>query len=155
MFAVLIRDLTGILTGLATKYLSQQASNYLSILSFLINLIKGLNLQASGCQSMLDIIMQLLSLNYFGPQLPIPPPLIYAGGILKPGMNEVSAVNNLKSSLTSKGIEVGAYLSDGTPNYGMMMSEEVLKEAMNQTRQAQIQVFTLGVGPAMGYGQAL
>lgn len=156
IFGILIKELTGILTDLATKYLSQQATNYLSVLQFLINLIKGLNLKASGCQSMLDIIMQLLSLNYFGPQLPVPPPLIYAGGMLKPGMNEVSAVNNLKSTLSSKGLEVGAYMADGTPNYGMMIAEETLKTAIAEVRNSSVQVFTMGTtGPAMGYAQII
>lgn len=156
IFKILVGELTGILTGVATAYLSQQASSYLSVLSFLVNLIKGLNLKANGCQSMLDIIMQLLSLNYFGPQLPIPPPLIYAGGMLKPGMNEVSAVNSLKSKLSGMGMEVGATMSDGTPNYLMAALEATLKTGIAEVRNASGQVFTMGTtGPAMGYAQLL
>jgi hypothetical protein len=153
MFSILVKELVGILKNVASAYLSQQAQNYLSIIEFLVSLLKPLSLQPSSCTSMLDIITQLLSLNYFGPSPPVPAPLIYATGILKPGMNEVSAVNNLKSSLASKGVEVGATLSDGSPNYGMMIAEETLRATMGAVRNAKVEVMTTGTGVSTGYGQ--
>lgn len=155
IFNVLIKDLTGILSGLAGKYLSQRFSDYTAILTYIMNLINGITLSANGCQSMLDTITRLLSLNYFGPTLPIPPPLVFAGGLLKPGLNQVSVVNDLKSELANKGIEVGAYLSDGTPNY-LMASMEILTETLIKhiKLDTKVDVMVNGItGPAIGYAQ--
>lgn len=155
IFNILIKELGGILSGLVTKYLTQRFSDYIGILSFIINLIKGLNLSASGCQSMLDIIMRLLSLNYFGPALPVPPPLVYVGGMLKPGLNSVSVVNDLKAGLADKGIETGAYMSDGTPNYLMAAMEVQTNTLIKHVKQdSRIDVMVNGItGPAIGYAQ--
>lgn len=155
IFNILIKDLTGILSGLVGKYLSQRASDYVSILTFIMNLINGLNLSANGCSGMLDVIMRLMSLNYFGPTPPIPPPLVFAGGMLKPGLNQVAVVNDLKAQLTDKGIETGAYLSDGTPNY-LMAALEVQTNTLIQhiKLDTKVDVMVNGLsGPAIGYAQ--
>lgn len=155
VFNILKKDLLNIISGLATKYLSQRFTDYAGILSFLINLIKNLSLGGSGCSGMLDVILQLLSLNYFGPALPIPPPLVYAGGFLKPGLNQVSVVNDLKSQLTKQGIEVGAYMSDGTPNYLMSALETTTNTLVQHIKMdSKIDVMVNGVsGPAIGSAQ--
>lgn len=155
IFNILIKDLTGILSGLVSKYMTQRFSDYVSILTFIMNLIKGLNVSANGCQGMLDIIMRLLSLNYFGPTLPIPPPLVFVGGMLKPGLNQVSVVNDLKSNLADKGIETGAYLSDGTPNYLMAALEVQTNTIIQHIKlDSKIDVMTNGItGPAIGFAQ--
>lgn len=155
IFNILIKELTGILSGLATKYLTQKFTNYTTIISFIMNLINGLNLSASGCQSMLDIIMRLLSLNYFGPALPVAPPLVYAGGMLKPGLNSVSINNSVKAAFADLGVETGKTTSDGSPNVTMAMFEkytEVLTKKFMEDASVQIMVNGL-TGPAMGYGQ--
>ena len=155
IFNILIKDLTGILSGLVGKYLTQRFTDYVSILTFIMNLIKGLNLSANGCQGMLDIIMRLLSLNYFGPTLPIPPPLVFVGGMLKPGLNQVSVVNDLKSNLADKGIETGAFMSDGTPNY-LMAALEIQTNTLIQhiKLDTKVDVMVNGItGPAIGYAQ--
>jgi len=155
IFEILVKELQDVLSGLATKYITQRFSDYTAILSFIMNLINQLNLSASGCQSMLDVITRLLSLNYFGPAFPIPPPLVYAGGMLKPGLNQVSVVNDLKSQLADKGIETGAYMSDGTPNY-MMAAMEIQTQVMVKhiKEDSKIDVMTIGpTGPTTGYAQ--
>ena len=155
IFEILEKELQDALTELATKYITQRFSDYTSILSFIMNLINQLSLSTSGCQSMLDIITRLLSLNYFGPALPIPPPLVYAGGMLKPGLNQVSVVNDLKSQLADKGIETGAYMSDGTPNY-MMAAMEIQTNVMIKRfkEDTNLSVVTMGpTGPTIGYAQ--
>lgn len=155
IFNILIKELTGILSGLATKYLTQKFNNYTTIISFIMNLINGLNLSANGCQSMLDIIMRLLSMNYFGPALPVAPPLVYAGGMLKPGLNSVSINNSVKAAFADLGVETGKTTSDGSPNVTMAMFErytEVLTKKMME--DASVQIMVNGItGPAMGYGQ--
>lgn len=155
IFNILIKNLTGILSGLVGKYLTQRATDYVSILTFIMNLINGLKLSANGCQGMLDVIMRLLSLNYFGPTLPIPPPLVFVGGMLKPGLNQVSVVNDLKANLVAKGIETGAYLSDGTPNYLMAALEVQTNTIIQHIKlDTKVDVMVNGItGPAIGYAQ--
>lgn len=155
IFNILVKELTGVLTSLATRYITEKFSNYVGILQFIINLIKGLNLSASGCQSMLDIIMRLLSLNYFGPALPIPPPMVYVGGMLKPGLNSVSIINDLKSQFADAGVETGATMPDGSPNILMKMFE-INTQVYTKKLQtdASFPVMVNGItGPAMGYAQ--
>jgi hypothetical protein len=155
IFNILVKELTGILTSLATRYITERFSNYIGILQFIMNLIKGLNLSANGCQSMLDIIMRLLSLNYFGPAMPIPPPLVYVGGMLKPGLNSVSVINNLKSSFADAGIETGATLSDGSENMLMKAFEIHTKTMITAVQQdASVQGLGMGAtGPVQVYSQ--
>lgn len=155
IFNILTKEMTSILSGLATKYLTQRFTDYFSILSFITNLIGQINLSNNGCQSMLDTISKLLSLNYFGPTPPVPPPLVFAGGMLKPGLNQVAVVNDLKSNLIDKGIETGAYMSDGTPNYLMAAMEIMTSVLIKHVKEdSKIDVMVNGIsGPAIGYAQ--
>ena len=57
----------------------------------------------------------------------IPPPLVLLGGALKPGLNHVAMINDLKANLSEKGIETAATFPDGTPNHLMIAMEETVK----------------------------
>ena len=84
----------------------------------------------------------------------IPPPLVLLGGALKPGLNHVAIVNDIKSSLISKGIETSTTMPDGTPNNMMIAIEEMVKVLITHVKtNANISVTTTGVGLSQGYAQ--
>jgi hypothetical protein len=151
---ILTRELTGILASVITRYLTQRFTDYINILAFIANLLKQLPLPPTGCQGILDMIMQLLGLGGLGAAFPIPPPLVYAGGMLKPGLNQVSVVNDLKSQLVGKGIEVGSFMPDGSPNYLMAALEIHTNNLIQHIKMdSRIDVMTIGTGVGTGYGQ--
>ena len=85
----------------------------------------------------------------------LPPPLVFVGGALKPGMNSVAMINDIKSNLTQKGIETAPTLPDGTPNNMMIAIEETVKVMTSHIKtNSTIQTFGVGpTGPVQGYGQ--
>lgn len=96
----------------------------------------------------------MLKLLNFVPMPPLPPPLVLIGGALKPGLNHVAMINDLKSNLSEKGIETAATFPDGTPNHLMIALEETVKLMVSHVKtNAKVEVTTTGVGLAMGYGQ--
>jgi hypothetical protein len=99
--------------------------------------------------------MKLLKLsNIATPMPPIPPPLILVGGALKPGLNQVTMINDVKATLESKGIVTAPTLPDGSPNNMMIAIEETMKTMITHIKtNANISVTTTGVGLTMGYGQ--
>jgi hypothetical protein len=85
---------------------------------------------------------------------PMPPPLVLLGGALKPGLNQIAMVNDLKSSLSDKGIETAATFPDGTPNHLMIALEESMKTMVSHIKtNSKIEVTTVGVGFTTGFGQ--
>ena len=84
----------------------------------------------------------------------VPPPLVLIGGALKPGLNHVAMINDLKSTLSEKGIETAATFPDGTPNHLMIALEETVKLMVGHIKtNAKIDVTTTGVGLTQGFGQ--
>lgn len=156
IFNVIKGDLLKLAKDLASNYLKQRGIDYLACLTSLLSLLGILNslIQDSGCQSILDKLLKLLKLANFGPMPMIPPPLVLFGGALKPGLNHVTLVNDIKASLQSKGIETAPTMPDGTPNNMMIAIEETVKVLINHIKtNANIAVTTTGVGVSQGYGQ--
>ena len=85
----------------------------------------------------------------------IPGPLILIAGQLKPGLNQVAIINDLKSRLQNKGIETAPYFSDGTPNYMMYAMQEMVGVIVEHVKtNAKIDVFAMGpTGPVTGSAQ--
>lgn len=157
IFDYVKKILLKILTDISTKYLKQRAIDYAGILAYLVKLIGGLLEKTDTCGGMLTKILKILNLNFFPPQMPLPAPLILVGVALKPGLNQVAVVNELKSKLQSKGIETGAFYSDGTPNYMMYALEETINTLIQHIKM-NAQVQTMGMAgpiPSLGYGQIL
>ncbi len=104
---------------------------------------------------MLNRLLSLLKISNFGPMPMLPPPLILIGAPLKPGMNSVAMVNDIKANLTAKGIETAPTLPDGTPNNMMIAIEETVKVMTSHIKtNSTIQTFGVSaVGPVQGYGQ--
>ena len=149
-------DLIKLTKDLAGNFLKQRGMDYLACLTSLLSLLGllGSLLQDSGCQSILDKLLKLLKLANFGPMPPIPPPLVLIGGALKPGLNQVAMVNDIKASLQAKGIETAPTMPDGTPNNMMIAIEETVKTLITHIKtNANISVTTTGVGLTQGYGQ--
>lgn len=149
-------DLTKLAKSLAVAYLKQRGIDYLACLSSLLSLLNLLSdlTDDGGCQSILGKLLKLLSLGGFGPMPPIPPPLVLFGGALKPGLNHVSMVNDVKSALEEKGIVTAPTMADGTPNNMMIAIEEAIKVMVKHIKtNANISVTTTGIGLAQGYGQ--
>jgi hypothetical protein len=156
IFDTIKTDLIKLAKDLAVNFLKQRGLDYLACLSSLLNLVNLLTTltQDSGCSSILDKLLKLLKLTNFGPMPPIPPPLILVGGALKPGLNHVSMINDVKASLEEKGIVTAPTMPDGTPNNMMIAIEEAIKVVVQHIKtNANISVTTTGVGLAMGYGQ--
>ena len=149
-------DLIKLAKDLAVNFLKQRGLDYLACLSSLLSLLNllGSLFQDGGCSSILDKLLKLLQLSNFGPMPPIPPPLILVGGALKPGLNQVSIVNDVKASLEEKGIVTSPTMPDGTPNNMMIAIEETIKTIIQHIKtNANISVTTLGTGLSQGYGQ--
>lgn len=149
-------DLTRLARELAVAYLRQRGADYLATLRSLINLLGlfGGN-RSSGCGGVLDKLLGLLKLANFGPMPRLPGPLVLVGGVLKPGMNSVAMINDIKANLTEKGIETAPTLPDGTPNNMMIAIEETVKVMTSHVKtNSVVQTFGISaVGPVTGYGQ--
>jgi len=149
-------DLIKLAKTLAVNFLKQRGLDYLACLSSLLSLVNLLSSLTNdgGCTSILGKLLKLLKLGNFGPMPPIPPPLVLVGGALKPGLNQVSIINDVKSSLEEKGIVTSPTMPDGTPNNMMIAIEETIKTIIQHIKtNASISVTTTGMGLSMGYGQ--
>jgi hypothetical protein len=148
-------DLTRLAADLALAYLKQRGMDYLGTLRSLLSLLGLFSGGGGGCGGVLDKLLKLLKLANFGPMPMLPPPLVFIGGVLKPGMNSVSMINDIKANLTEKGIETAPTLPDGTPNNMMIAIEETVKVMTSHIKtNSTIQTFGISaVGPVQGYGQ--
>lgn len=155
IFNLIKKDLINLAKKLSADFLKQRGLDYISSLKSLLALLKALKgLKVSGCESIIEQILRLLKLLNFVPMPPLPPPLVLIGGALKPGLNHVAMINDLKSNLSEKGIETAATFPDGTPNHLMIALEETVKLMVSHVKtNAKVEVTTTGVGLAMGYGQ--
>jgi hypothetical protein len=155
IFNLIKKDLVNLAKKLSADFLKQRGLDYISSLKSLLALLKALKgLKVSGCESIIEQILRLLKLLNFVPMPPMPPPLVLIGGALKPGLNQVAMINDLKSNLSEKGIETAATFPDGTPNHLMVALEETVKLMVSHIKtNSKVEVTTTGVGFSMGYGQ--
>jgi len=155
IFNLIKKDLINLAKKLTADFLKQRGLDYISTLKSLLALLKALKgVKFKGCQSIIDQILRLLKLLNFMPMPPLPPPLVLIGGALKPGLNHIAMVNDLKANLSEKGIETAATFPDGTPNHLMIALEETVKLMVSHIKtNAKIDVTTTGVGLAAGFGQ--
>lgn len=154
IFDAIKSDLTNLAKDLAISFLRQRGIDYLSTLKSLLNILGSLG-SSSGCGTVLDKLLGLLKFSSLGPMPMLPPPLIFVGAITKPGMNSVAMINDIKASLTEKGIETAPTLPDGTPNNMMIAIEETVRTVVSHIKtNSTIQTFGIGAtGPVSGYGQ--
>jgi hypothetical protein len=155
IFNLIKKDLVNLAKKISADFLKQRGLDYISALKSLLALLKALKgLKVSGCESIIEQILRLLKLLNFVPMPPLPPPLVLIGGALKPGLNQVAMINDLKSNLSEKGIETAATFPDGTPNHLMIALEETVKLMVSHIKtNSKVEVTTTGVGLSMGYGQ--
>jgi hypothetical protein len=155
IFDAIKSDLTRLAGELAIGYLKQRGVDYLATLRSLLNILGLFRGGGGGCGGVLDKLLKLLKLSNFGPMPMLPPPLIFVAGALKPGMNSVSMINDIKANLTEKGIETAPTLPDGTPNNMMIAIEEAVKVMTTHIKtNSTIQTFGISAaGPVTGYGQ--
>lgn len=155
IFNLIKKDLINLAKKISADFLKQRGLDYIASLKSLLSLLKALKgFKVSGCQSIIEQILRLLKLLNVTPMPPIPPPLILLGGALKPGLNQIAMINDLKSSLSEKGIETAATFPDGTPNHLMIALEETVKIMIGHIKtNAKIDVTTTGVGLTTGFGQ--
>jgi hypothetical protein len=154
IFDAIKSDLTNLAKELALAFLRQRGVDYLSTLKSLLGIL-GLLGSSSGCKTVLDKLLDILKFSSFGPMPMLPPPLILVAGGIKPGMNSVAMINDIKSNLTEKGIETAPTLPDGTPNNMMIAIEETVRTMVSHIKtNSTIQTFGIGAtGPVQGYGQ--
>ena len=155
IFNLIKKDLIGLAKKLSADFLKQRGLDYASSLGSLLALLKALKgFKIKGCESIIEQILRLLKLLNVIPMPPIPPPLVLLGGGLKPGLNSVSMINDLKASLIDKGIETAATFPDGTPNHLMIALEETMKLMVSNIKtNAKVEVTTVGAGFTTGFGQ--
>jgi hypothetical protein len=155
IFDAIKSDLTILAKSLAIAFLKQRGLDYVSTLTSLLSLLGLFTGNTGGCGGVLGKLLKLLKLSNFGPMPMLPPPLILVGGALKPGMNSVAMVNDIKSKLTEKGIETAPTLPDGTPNNMMIAIEETVKVMTSHIKtNSRVETFGISaVGPVQGYGQ--
>lgn len=155
IFNMVKKDLIGLAKKISADFLKQRGLDYISSLKSLLALLKALKgFKVGGCQSIIDQILRLLKLLNVVPMPPIPPPLVLLGGALKPGLNHISMINDLKSNLGEKGIETAATFPDGTPNHLIIALEETMKVMVSNIKtNAKVEVTTVGVGFTTGFGQ--
>jgi hypothetical protein len=155
IFDAIKSDLTKLAKSLAIAFLKQRGLDYVSTLTSLLSLLGLFSGNTGGCGGVLGKLLKLLKLSNFGPMPMLPPPLILVGGALKPGMNSVAMVNDIKSKLTEKGIETAPTLPDGTPNNMMIAIEETVKVMTSHIKtNSRVETFGISaVGPVQGYGQ--
>ena len=149
-------DLTKLAKELGVAFLRQRGIDYLSTLRSLLGVFGILGGGSSGCGGVLNKLLRILKLSNFGGPMPtLPPPLIFVGAITKPGMNSVAMINDIKATLTEKGIETAPTLPDGTPNNMIIAIEETVKTVVSHIKtNSTIQTFGIGaLGPVSGYGQ--
>jgi hypothetical protein len=155
IFNLVKKDLIGLAKKISADFLKQRGLDYISSLKSLLALLKALKgFKVGGCQSIIDQILRLLKLLNVAPMPPMPPPLVLLGGALKPGLNHIAMINELKSNLSEKGIETAATFPDGTPNHLIIGLEETMKVMVSSIKtNAKVEVTTTGVGLTTGFGQ--
>jgi len=155
IFNLIKKDLIGLAKKISADFLKQRGLDYISSLKSLLSLLKALKgFKVGGCQSIIEQILRLLKLLNVAPMPPMPPPLVLLGGALKPGLNQIAMINDLKSNLSEKGIETAATFPDGTPNHLMIALEESMKVMIGHIKtNAKIEVTTVGAGFTTGFGQ--
>lgn len=155
IFNLIKKDLINLAKKISADFLKQRGLDYISSLKSLLSLLSALKgFKVGGCQSIIEQILRLLKLLNVAPMPPMPPPLVLLGGALKPGLNQIAMVNDLKSSLSDKGIETAATFPDGTPNHLMIALEESMKTMVSHIKtNSKIEVTTVGVGFTTGFGQ--
>jgi len=155
IFNLIKKDLIGLAKKISADFLKQRGLDYAASLGSLLSLLKALKgFKIKGCQSIIEQILRLLKLLNVVPMPPIPPPLVLLGGGLKPGLNQVSMLNDLKANLSEKGIETAATFPDGTPNHLMIALEETVKLMVSNIKtNAKVEVTTVGAGLTTGFGQ--
>jgi hypothetical protein len=155
IFNLIKKDLLTLAKKITADFLKQRGLDYTSTLKSLLALLGALKgLTMPGCQSIIEQILRLLKLLNVIPMPSIPPPLVLLGGALKPGLNHVAMINDLKANLSEKGIETAATFPDGTPNHLMIAMEETVKLMVSNIKtNAKIDVSTVGVGVTTGFGQ--
>jgi hypothetical protein len=155
IFNLIKKDLVNLAKKISADFLKQRGLDYISSLKSLLALLKALKgFKIKGCESIIEQILRLLKLLNFTPMPPIPPPLVLLGGALKPGLNHIAMINDLKSNLSEKGIETAATFPDGTPNHLMIALEETVKLMVSNIKtNAKVEVTTTGAGFTTGFGQ--
>lgn len=155
IFNLIKKDLIKLAKKLSADFLKQRGMDYAASLGSLLSLLKALKgAKISGCESIIEQVLRLLKLLNVVPMPPLPPPLVLIGGALKPGLNSVAMINDLKANLSEKGIETAATFPDGTPNHLMIALEETVKLMISNIKtNAKVEVTSTGVGLTMGYGQ--
>jgi hypothetical protein len=155
IFDAIKSDLTNLAKDLAISFLRQRGIDYLSTLKSLLGILGLFGGGSSGCVGVLDKLLGLLKFSGVGPMPMLPPPLILVAGGIKPGMNSVAMINDIKASLTEKGIETAPTLPDGTPNNMIIAIEETVRTMVSHIKtNSTIQTFGIGAtGPVSGYGQ--
>jgi hypothetical protein len=156
IFSEISKDILKLTKELAVRYVKQRGADYILTLTSLLRLLKKLkSSDKSRCKSVISKLLALLNLGSFGKMPSIPGPLILIGGALKPGLNRVAMVNDLKSKLQQKGIETAPFFPDGTPNYLMYALEETMAVMIEHIKtRAKIDTFAMGpTGPVKGFGQ--
>jgi hypothetical protein len=147
-------DLIKLAKELAVQFLKQRGMDYFSTLSSLLGLLSLFQGGNSGCGGVINNLLKLLKLSNFGPMPQLPPPLILLSSV-KPGLNQVGMINDIKARLNEKGIGTAPTLADGSPNNMMIAIEETVKVMVNHIKtNSTIQTFGVGpTGPVIGYGQ--
>jgi hypothetical protein len=155
IFDAIKSDLTNLAKDLAISFLRQRGIDYLSTLKSLLGILGLFGGGSSGCGGVLGKLLEILKFSRFGPMPMLPPPLILVAGGIKPGMNSVAMINDIKASLTEKGIETAPTLPDGTPNNMIIAIEETVRTMVSHIKtNSTIQTFGIGAtGPVSGYGQ--
>lgn len=155
VFNFIKNQLESLVSELKGRFLEQQLLDYASVLEFLTSLISSLTSDNDNCSSILSTILKILSLSSFVPAPPFPPPLVFGAVPLKPGMNETTAINDMKSKMEEKGLNTGYFYDDGTPNYQLFAMESAVSAVIKNIKNySKIDVTTLGpTGPTQGSGQ--
>ena len=109
--------------------------------------------QLGSINSVINIILSAFKIPK-KPVLPLPPPLLLIGGVLRPGMTASEITSRIISRQTEAGLVVGDVFGDG-PNTAEAMEliriQEILDSLMNEAKieiviPPGIGVKTIGVG---------
>lgn len=123
-----LKEIGKLAKTLSIEFLKQRALDYASILRIIADLFSNFNNNdINSCGGAISLIFRLLDGNIRTPAGTIPHIVIPFLNQVKPGLNHVAVINDLKANLAKKGIETAPFYADGTPNYQMYMMEEVVK----------------------------
>lgn len=156
IYTMIKDELTKIALEMLKKALMQRFKDYISVLESLLSLLRALDLfKKEKCSSILSKILKLLKINLPIPAIPMPPMITLIAGALKPGMNEVVAINQMKSKLEQYGINTSQVNADGSPNAYILGLETVMSTMISHIKtSANIQTEIISaVGPGKGFSQ--